>query len=104
MGKIGEESMLKNLSLILALSLIVVSQANADSLVCEYKGQQLIYTEITNTDDVDGVKNVYRYNNGSVAHFYSGKQYDYGAIIPCVLINENRNETIFLEEYLSQFK
>lgn len=90
------------LSLIVAMLLITTTQqAQADSLVCNHNGQQLIYTEVKESDDSNSVKTVYR---GGVVMFHNGKEYRYNDIIPCVFINEERGKTKFLDEYLAQFE
>lgn len=90
------------LSLIVAMLLTTTTQqAQADSLVCNHNGQQLVYTEVKESDNPNGVKTVYR--TGSI-FFHNGKEYRYNDIIPCVMIKEDRGKTKFLEEYLAQFE
>lgn len=96
--------MLKCLSFVLVLSLAIISQANADSLVCEHNGQTLVYTEVKKSDDPNGVQVVYLNGTLAKAIFHNGKEYRYGSIIPCVMIKEKIGKTIFLEEYLNQFE
>jgi len=95
--------MIKCISLVIAAALLVsvAQQARADSLVCNHNGQQLIYTEVKESDDPNGVKSVYA--SGAVI-FHNEKEYRYNGIIPCVMIKEERGETKFLQEYLSQFE
>jgi len=101
--------MIKRMSLVIALTLsmllvAVTQQAHADSLVCEYRGQFLIYTEVDESEDKDAVKSVHLSQVNSTVYFFSGKEFRYGSIIPCVMIKEERGETKFLQEYLSQFE
>lgn len=79
-------------------------EVKADSLICDYKGLQLIYTEVQETDDPAGVGSVYINQVNARVIFHNDKEYRFGSIIPCVMIKENRGETKFLEEYLSQFE
>ena len=96
--------MIKCISLVIAAILLisVSQQAQADSLVCEYRGQFLTYTEVNETKD--GVKSIWKNESGSTVIFHNGKEYRYGSIIPCVMIKEDRGKTKFLEEYQSQFE
>jgi len=98
--------MIKCISLVIAAMLLaaVAQQAQADSLVCEYRGQFLTYTEVEKSDDPNGVKGVYKNQAVSTVIFHNGKEYRYGSIIPCVMIKEDRGKTKFLEEYQSQFE
>ena len=87
---------------LIALSILLVAvtqQAHADSLVCEYRGQFLVYTEAT--ENKGGVKSVWKNESVSTVIFHNGKEYRYGSIIPCVMIKEDRGKTKFLEEYQS---
>lgn len=79
----------------------MVQDARADSLVCNHNGQQLIYTEVKESDDPNGVKAVYR---SGIVIFHNGKEYRYNDIIPCAMIEEDRGKTKFLKEYLAQFE
>lgn len=98
--------MIKCISLVIATMLLVAvtQQAHADSLVCQYRGQVLVYTEVEESDDPDAVKSVYLSESNSTAIFHNGKEYRYGSIIPCVMIKEDKGETKFLQEYLSQYE
>lgn len=98
--------MIKYMSLVIATMLLiaVTQQAHADSLICEYRGQFLTYTEVKESDDKNTVKSVYLSQVNSSVRFYNDKEYRYGSIIPCVMIKEERGETKFLQEYLSQYE
>lgn len=92
---------------LIALSILLVAvtqQAHADSLVCQYREQFLVYTEVEESDDKNTVKSVYLSQINSSVRFYNDKEYRYGSIIPCVMIKEERGETKFLQEYLSQYE
>jgi len=94
------------MSLVIATMLLVAvtQQTQADSLVCEYRGQFLTYTEVEKSVDPNGVKGVYITGTLSKVVFHNGKEYRYGNIIPCVMIKDEVGETKFLEEYLSQYE
>ncbi len=98
--------MIKYISLVIAAILLVsvTQQAQADSLVCEYRGQFLTYTEVEKSDDPNGVKSIWKNESVSTVIFHNGKEYRYGSIIPCVMIKEDRGKTKFLKEYQSQFE
>lgn len=94
------------MSLVAAIMLLVAitQQAHADSLVCQYRGQFLVYTEVEESDDKNTVKSVYLSQINSSVRFYNDKEFRYGSIIPCVMIKEEVGKTEFLQEYLSQFE
>lgn len=96
--------MIKCISLVIAAILLVAiaQQAQADSLVCEYRGQFLTYTEVEESEG--GVKSIWKNQSVSTVIFHNGKEYRYGSIIPCVMIKEEIGKTKFLEEYLAQFE
>ncbi len=98
--------MIKCISLVIATMLLVAvtQQAHADSLICEYRGQFLVYTEVEESDDKNTVESVYLSQVNSSVKFYNDKEYRYGNIIPCVMIKEDKGETKFLQEYLSQYE
>ena len=98
--------MIKCISLVIATMLLVAvtQQAHADSLVCQYRGQVLVYTEVEESDDKNTVESVYISQINSSVRFYNDKQYRYGSIIPCVMIKEEIGKTEFLQEYLSQYE
>ena len=97
--------MIKCISLVIAILLTTaIQQAHADSLVCQHRGQFLVYTEVEESDDKNTVKSVYLSQVNSSVRFYNDKEYRYGSIIPCVMIKEERGETKFLQEYLSQYE
>lgn len=98
--------MIKRMSLVAAIMLLVAvtQQAHADSLVCQYRGQFLVYTEVEESDDKNTVKSVYLSQINSSVRFHNDKEYRYGSIIPCVMIKEEVGKTKFLQEYLSQFE
>lgn len=93
------------ITLILAILLTaIVQDARADSLVCQYRGQFLTYTEVTEEYNMLGVKSVYLNQVSSSVRFHNDKEYRFGSIIPCVMIKEEVGETKFLKEYQSQFE
>lgn len=98
--------MIKCISLVIAATLLVtaIQQAQADSLVCQYRGQFLTYTEVEESEDKDTVRSVHLSQISSSVRFHNDKEYRFGSIIPCVMIKEDRGKTKFLQEYLSQYE
>ncbi len=90
----------------IAALILFSTQANADSLVCEYNGQTLIYTEVNRSENTKSIDVEYVSMNTvtSVIRYHNGKEYRFGNIIPCVMIKEKVNETKNLNDFLNQFK
>lgn len=87
---------------ILYITLLSI-ETKADSLVCEYKGKTLIYTEVTDNDKPKEVKTVTSGSDWSRVRFYNGKSFYFNGIIPCVFITDERGSIINLDEFLTQF-
>lgn len=87
---------------ILYITLLSI-ETKADSLVCEYRGKTLIYTEVIDNDKPREVKSITSGSDWSRVRFYNGNAFYFNGIIPCALIDDERGSTTYLDEFLSQF-